>query len=67
MTEQDKEQCVEEALNLIRDSDAVENSYAVANRLADRSREALSKINRPANPALQSLMDIIDFVVQRHS
>ena len=67
MTEQDKEQCVEEALNLIRDSNAVDNSYAVANKLADRARKALNKINRPPTPALQSLTDIIDFVVQRHS
>ena len=67
MTEQDRERCVEEALALIRDSDAVDESYAVANRLADRARAALHKINRPDNAALHSLMDIIDFVVQRHS
>ena len=67
MTEQDKEECVEEALALIRNSDAVDSSYALANLLAERARKSLQKVNRPANPALQSLTDIIDFVVQRHS
>ena len=67
MTEQDKEECVEEALALIRNSDAVDSSYALANLLAERARKALQKVNRPNNPALQSLTDIIDFVVQRHS
>ena len=67
MAERDREQCVEEALARIRNSNAVEDSYALANLLADRARNALSKINRPPNPALQSLQDIIDFVVQRHS
>ena len=67
MAEHDKEQCVEEALALIRDSNAVEDSYSLANLLADRARNALSKINRPTNPALQSLMDIIDFVVERRA
>ena len=67
MSEQDKEECVEEALALIRNSDAVESSYALANLLAERARKSLQKVNRPNNPALQSLTDIIDFVVQRHS
>ena len=67
MSEQDKEECVEEALALIRNSDAVDSSYALANLLAERARKSLQKVNRPANPALQSLTDIIDFVVQRHS
>ena len=67
MSEQDKEQCVEEALALIRNSDAVDSSYALANLLAERARKALQKVNRPNNPALQALTDIIDFVVQRHS
>ena len=67
MTEQDKEECVEEALALIRNSDAVDSSYALANLLAERARKSLQKVNRPNNPALQSLTDIIDFVVQRHS
>ena len=67
MSEQDKEECVEKALALIRNSDAVDSSYALANLLAERARKALQKVNRPNNPALQSLTDIIDFVVQRHS
>ena len=67
MTEQDKEECVEEALALIRNSDAVDSSYALANLLAERARKSLQKVNRPNNPALQSLTDIIDFVVQRNS
>ena len=67
MSEQDKEECVEEALALIRNSDAVDSSYALANLLAERARKSLQKVNRPANPALQSLTDIIDFVVQRNS
>ena len=67
MSEQDKEECVEEALALIRNSDAVDSSYALANLLAERARKSLQKVNRPNNPALQSLTDIIDFVVQRHS
>ncbi len=67
MTEHDKGQCVEEALALIRTSDAVDRSYALANALAERARKSLHAVNRPGNLALQALTDIIDFVVQRHS
>ena len=63
----EKEQCVEEALELIRGSDTVERAYAVAEQLAERAREALGTINRPGNAALESLMEIIDFVVERRS
>ena len=67
MGDAEKEQCVEEALGLIRGSDTVERSYAVAERLAERAREALGTINRSGNAALESLMEIIDFVVERRS
>ena len=67
MPDAEKEQCIEEALTLIRDSDAVESSYAVANTLAERAREALRSIKRPGNSALQSLTGIIDFVVERRA
>ena len=67
MPESDLESCVDEAISLIRSSDAVDAAYAVANTLAARARTALGKINRPDNPAMQSLTDIIDFVVKRHS
>ena len=67
MGDAEKEQCVEEALELIRGSDTVERAYAVAEQLAERAREALGTINRPGNAALESLMEIIDFVVERRS
>ncbi len=65
MSVTEKEECVEEALGLIRASGSVEASYVIAEELAQRAREALGAINRPVNAAHQSLMEIIDFVVER--
>jgi len=56
---------LEEALAMIRDSDILERSYAVATEFRDRAVRALDVL--PDTPDRAALMDIADYVLDRRS
>lgn len=57
------DEMVEQALQLIAASGAIDQAHAVAERFIAEAKDALSSL--PHIPARQSLLDLADFVVQR--
>ena len=58
-----RDEIVEEAIALVRESGAVADAHRVAGEHAERGRQALSAV--PQGPTRQSLEEVVDFVTAR--